>query len=105
MDTAALHKKRKYIELPVNTLQKLSAMATSQGKSLKGFMENILETKAQSSEVNYTNPSPSNDPWFDVPENIASLNRGIEDTKEGRAIAMKPGEELDQFLDRIDVCI
>ena len=27
-----------------------------------------------------TNPSPSNDPWFDVPENIEHLNKAIEES-------------------------
>jgi hypothetical protein len=27
------------------------------------------------------NPSPSSHPWFDNPENIASVMRGIEDAK------------------------
>ncbi|MEO3446695.1 hypothetical protein ABG862_02760 [Bacteroides xylanisolvens] len=85
MNTTALQKKRKSIDLSVNALQKLSAMAASQGQSLKVFIENILETKAESSDVVYTNPSPSGDPWFDDPENIASLNRGIEDAKQGRS--------------------
>ncbi|MFI3280279.1 MAG: hypothetical protein SNG49_08995 [Rikenellaceae bacterium] len=31
-----------------------------------------------------TNPSPSNDPWFDVPENMASVERGIADAEAGR---------------------
>lgn len=102
MATTALQKKRKYIDLPVNTLQKLSAMAASQGQNLKAFIENVLETKAESSDVAYTNPSPSGDTWFDDPENLAALNRGIEDDKQGRTIAMKPNETLDQFLDRIE---
>ena len=33
METVALQKKRKNIDLPVETLQKLSIMAASQGKS------------------------------------------------------------------------
>lgn len=105
MNTTVLQKKRKYIDLSVNTFQKLSAMAASQGLSLKVFIENVLETKAESSDIVYTNPSPSGDTWFDNPENIASIMRGIEDVKQGRAIAMKPGETLDQFLDRIELCI
>lgn len=35
METVALQKKRKNIDLPVETLQKLSIMAASQGKSLR----------------------------------------------------------------------
>lgn len=30
------------------------------------------------------NPSPSGDSWFNDPENIASVNRGIEDIKAGK---------------------
>lgn len=33
METVALQKKRKNIDLPVETLQKLSIMAASQGKA------------------------------------------------------------------------
>jgi hypothetical protein len=29
-------------------------------------------------------PSPSNDPWFNDHDNIASVMRGIEDAKQGR---------------------
>lgn len=85
MSTTTLQRKRKYIDLPVDTFQKLSAMAASKGQSLKAFMESVLETEAESSDVAYTNPSPSGDPWFDDPENMASLDRGIEDAKQGRS--------------------
>ncbi len=30
------------------------------------------------------NPSPSCDPWFNDPENIASVNRGIQELKAGK---------------------
>ena len=45
MSTITLQKKRKNIDLPIETLQKLSIMAASQGKSLKAFIEYILEMK------------------------------------------------------------
>lgn len=31
-----------------------------------------------------TNPSPTNDSWFDVPENLASIERGKADAAAGR---------------------
>ncbi len=34
-----------------------------------------------STEIRTNNPSPSNDPWFDVPENMAHLNKAIEESK------------------------
>lgn len=46
MATIALEKKKKNIDLPVDTLQKLSIIAASQGKSLKAFIKNILVAKA-----------------------------------------------------------
>ena len=38
----ALNIKRKNIDLPVETLQKLSVMAVAQGKSLKKYIEAVL---------------------------------------------------------------
>ena len=32
----------------------------------------------------FENPSPSNDPYFAYPENVAELERRIEDRKEGK---------------------
>ncbi len=77
--------KRKNIDLPIDTLQKLSIMAASQGKSLKAFIESLLIAKAEAVSVEVsTNPSPSGDTWFDDPENMASVKQGIEDAKQGR---------------------
>lgn len=93
----ALNLKRKNIDLPVDTLQKLSIMAAAQGKSLKNFIETILITKANGVAVMVDeNPSPSGDPWFNDPENIASLNRGIAELKagKGRAYSMDEIREL-----------
>lgn len=80
--------KRKNIDLPVDTLQKLSIMAVAQGRSLKNFIETILINKANSISVEVIeNPSPSGDPWFDNPENMASVRRGIEEMKAGKGRA------------------
>ena len=93
----ALNIKRTNIDLPVDTLQKLSIMAASQGKSLKKFIETILISKANAVEVEVReNPSPSGDTWFDDPGNIASVKRGIADMKSGksRAYSMEEIREL-----------
>lgn len=47
-------------------------------------------------EVN-ENPSPSGDPWFNDPENIASANRGIEDMKAGKVRAYSMDEIRDML--------
>ncbi len=84
----AINIKRKNIDLPVDTLQKLSIMAVAQGRSLKNYIETILIEKANSVSVEISeNPSPSGDPWFDDPENMASVRRGIEQMKAGKGRA------------------
>lgn len=94
----ALNIKRKNIDLPVETLQKLSMMAVAQGKSLKKYIETILIAKADSITVDVSeNPSPSGDPWFDDPENMASVLRGIEQMKRGEGRTYNI-EELKEML-------
>lgn len=84
----AIEIKRKNIDLPVDTLRKLSIMAVAQGKSLKKFIETILISKADSIAVEVTeNPSPSGDKWFDDADNMASVKRGIEEMKSGKGKA------------------
>lgn len=95
----ALNIKRKNIDLPVDTLQKLSIMAVAQGRSLKNYIETILINKANSVSVEVNeNPSPSGDPWFDDPENMASVRRGIEDIKAGRCRAYSM-DDIRKLLD------
>ena len=95
----ALNIKRKNIDLPVDTLQKLSLMAVAQGKSLKKFIETILIAKADSVTVEVSeNPSPSGDTWFDVPENMESVRRGVDEMKKGEGKSYSI-EELRKILD------
>lgn len=69
MKAVSLQKKRKNIDLPVETLQKLSIMAASQGESLKAFIEKILIKKADSVSVEVsTNPSPSGELGLMIPK-------------------------------------
>lgn len=90
---SALEIKRKNIDLPVDTLQKLSLMAVAQGKSLKKYIESILITKADSIAVEVTeNPSPSGDPWFNDPENLALIDRGVSEMKAGMGKAYSMDE-------------
>ena len=89
----ALNIKRKNIDLPVDTLQKLSLMAVAQGKSLKNYIETILIAKANSVAVEVReNPSPSGDPWFNDPDNMASVMRGVAEMKAGKGRAYSMDE-------------
>ncbi len=81
----AVNIKRKNIDLPIDTLQKLSIMAVAQGKSLKNYIETLLITKANSIAVEVSeNPSPSGDKWFDDPENMGSVRRGMQEMEAGK---------------------
>lgn len=85
MHTMNTEIKRKNIDLPVNTWQKLSFMAISQGKSLKAYIEQILISKADSIKIEVNeNPSPSGDKWFDDIENIKSIAKGMNELKENK---------------------
>ena len=92
----ALNIKRKNIDLPIETLQKLSLMAIAQGKSLKNFIETLLINKANAISVEVSeNPSPSGDNWFNDPENMASVKRGIEEINTGKCRAYSMDEIRD----------
>lgn len=93
----AVNIKRKNIDLPVDTLQKLSIMAVAQGKSLKNYIETLLISKANSVAIEVSeSTSPSGDKWFDDPENMASVKRGLAEMKagKGRAYSMDEIREL-----------
>ena len=96
----ALNIKRKNIDLPVDTLQKLSIMAVAQGKSLKNYIETLLITKANSISVEVSeNPSPSGDAWFNDPDNMASVKRGIAEMESGKGRAYS----MDEIRNLLDV--
>ncbi len=72
-------------------------MATSVGKSLKKYIEETLIAKASGAKIEvYENPSPSGDPWFDDPENMASVMRGVAEHKAGlgRRVTMDEIREM-----------
>lgn len=95
----AINLKRKNIDLPVDTLQKLSILAVAQGKSLKKYIETLLISKADSIVVDISeNPSPSGDAWFDDPDNMASVKRGLEEMKAGKGSAFSI-EDIKEILD------
>ena len=92
----SLNIKRKNIDLPVETLQKLSIMAVAQGKSLKKYIETLLISKADSLTMEISeNPSPSGDAWFNDSENMVSVRRGLAEMKAGKGRAYSMDEIRD----------
>ncbi len=100
METALLNKRRKNIDLPNETIQKLSILAASQGKSLKSFIERILIDKAAGVKIEVTeNPSPSGDTWFENPKNIEGILESMEQAKRGEfAATLKSKEDIKKYL-------
>ena len=101
MEAIVLQKKRKNIDLPIETLQKLSIMAASQGKSLKAFIENILISKADTLEIQVSSPSPSKDPFFDDPANFKEVQERVNDLKNGKAkttVVLRSAEDITKFI-------
>lgn len=104
MAAIILQKKRKNIDLPVETLQKLSIMAAAQGKSLKAFIENILITKADTLKIEVSNPSPSGDPYFTEPSNLTEVEERVKDYKEGKSkatVVLQSAEDIANFLNNL----
>ena len=46
MDALVVEKKRKNIDIPIDTFRNLSIRAVAEGKSLKSFIENLLVMEA-----------------------------------------------------------
>ena len=46
MDALVVEKKRKNIDIPIDTFRNLSIRAASEGRSLKSFIENLLVMEA-----------------------------------------------------------
>ncbi len=104
MSTIALQKKRKNIDLPVETLQKLSIMAASQGKSLKAYIENILIAKADTLQLEVHNPSPSGDEFFSYPENLNETADRVNEYKKGKTkskVVLKSAEDINNFINNL----
>ncbi|MFI3287477.1 MAG: hypothetical protein R3Y61_03275 [Rikenellaceae bacterium] len=67
-------------------ISKYLAMAATQPVAIKSKsgVFNIMPSE----EIQTLNPSPSNDPWFDVPENMESVRRGSMQAKMGLGISL-----------------
>lgn len=84
MATAA-NIKRKNIDLPLDVIRKLGVMAMGQGLSLKKYIESIVIREASGIQVTITaNPSPTGDPWWDDPRNVAEVESGLREVREGQ---------------------
>ena len=104
MSAIAIEKKRKNIDLPIDTLQKLSIMAASHGKSLKAFIEQLLIAKADTLKIEVANPSPSGDPYFAEPANLAEVEERVQAYKTGKTkatVVLESAEDITNFINNL----
>ena len=77
-----------------NNISKYLQLAFSERVALKS-KKGIIEL-SPSTEIRL-NPSPSGDPWFDNPHNMAELNRAIAEHRSGKSVTI-PWEEAKKEL-------
>lgn len=65
-----------YLDVPKSEVKFFQQLAKKMGWTVSAKETLNVETS--------TSPSPSGDTWFDDPENMASVMRGIEDAEQGR---------------------
>ena len=85
------------ITLPDETLQKLYAKALHNGMSLKAYIEGLLIEDANTPSF-AERVSPSADAWFDHPQNIAAVRRGLQQQAAGLAQSFSI-EEIKRLAD------
>lgn len=75
------------LDLAPDIIDKLAARAAEAGNSLKVFLENTLTAMANGkAEVKSESPSPSGDPWWNDPHNVAVVEAGIASMKTSKPI-------------------
>lgn len=72
------------ITLPEEALQKLYTKALHNGMSLKAYIEGLLIEDANAPSF-AERVSPSADAWFDHPQNVAAVRRGLQQQAAGLA--------------------
>lgn len=85
------------ITLPEEALQKLYAKALRNGMSLKTYIEGLLIEEANAPSF-ARRVSPSADAWFDHPQNIAAVRRGLQQQAAGLAQTFSI-EEIKRLVD------
>ena len=85
------------ITLPEEALQKLYAKALRNGMSLKTYIEGLLIEEANAPSF-ARRVSPTADAWFDHPQNVAAVRRGLQQQAAGLAQTFSI-EEIKRLVD------
>jgi hypothetical protein len=83
---------------PTAILKRINALPVD--KRMK-IVEKVLRTiRLENPQKNPNNPSPSGDPWYDDPRNIAIVMEGIQSAKEEKekGIVLKSKEDIKEFF-------
>ena len=86
---------------PAAILEAINALPTDEWMEI---IEQVIHTirlegaKKPKQKKKPDNPSPSGDPWFDDPRNIAIVMEGIQSAKEEKGIVLKSKEDIKEFF-------
>jgi len=83
------------IEAEKSDLEPFALLAKQKGVAFR-YSGSLLGHRKKKRVNNF---SPSGDIWFDDPENIAVIEEGLQDIRNGRYTTFKTKEELHDFLD------
>ena len=86
---------------PTAILEAINALPTDERMEI---IEKVIHTirlegaKKPKRKKKPDNPSPSGDPWFDDPRNIAIVMEGIQSAKEEKGIVLTTKEDIKEFF-------
>ena len=75
-------------------LKPIERLAKQQGF----FVRYIAAARTEKKSKNPLNPSPSGDPWWDDPRNVAHVDEGLRDLAAGRVIREEDFTELQEMF-------
>lgn len=86
------------VMVPAPVLHQFYDCASARRQDVNELVSDLLEEELRrEDERRAKSMSPSGDPWFDDPENVAAVMEGLEDAKAGRVQAYTL-EELKEML-------
>jgi hypothetical protein len=85
------------IEAKKSDLEPFALLAKQKGIVFRYSHPSLSPKKTKVSD----NPSPSGDTWFNSPDNLEEINKGVQDIQNGNFTKISTKKELHNFLDSL----